>query len=244
MSLGFLTDADKALLNRLLKEAKQRPTGTPGRAGDDALDHSEILLPEVYVAKAPAGGIPAITDGSGTGTGTGTGGTASLPGSADCLVYRVLRRSSGVRYLAPVKGLYRTVCNLLGAAVGGYEWVLVVRDKWGTWFLTEAPAEQSAQTYVCLSPAGGIPAMASSEGTGSSFGTGTGSSGGDYTTPGAAVCTVYKLKTETYLVPQTVKIRVHNLSFTAIPGHRWFTAHKDAYGQWYAGEQWLEFGTC
>lgn len=75
--------------------------------------------PEVYVAKAPTGGIPPIT--------------GTTPGSAECDIYRLV--DSGLEAVGA--GVSRTVYNL--STFRFNSWVTLTRDKYGKWF-----AQQSA----------------------------------------------------------------------------------------------------
>lgn len=84
----------------------------------------------VYVARTPKSGIPALSEGADTGTGTGTAETSDdVPGSASCSIYRLI---GGRLYRA---GFSRTVYNLAPVAVAGGNWVVVVRDLWGDWYI-------------------------------------------------------------------------------------------------------------
>ncbi len=113
-----LTKADLGLLMEMIQERKNRlqQVNTQNRAGDQSVDHQEVFAPETYVAFTPVGGIPAMV------------GTGAVPGFADCNIYRVI---GGV--LEQVTFLVRTVYNLSESAVDGLSWVVVVRDKFGTW---------------------------------------------------------------------------------------------------------------
>lgn len=90
--------------------------------------------PEVYVARTPPGGIPAL-DAQGTGT-----SDDDSPGSATCDLYRIVQdfgagtgtADDGPPSLRPT-GRTKLVYNLSEAAVDGDAWVLVVRDKFGNW---------------------------------------------------------------------------------------------------------------
>jgi hypothetical protein len=124
MAAHVLTDADKELIQDWLDWARrQSPTLTAG--GPAPLGPA----PEVYVAQAPAGGIPALT--------AGTGGAGDRPGTASCAVYRVLGTATAPE-LKAVYGLSRTVHNLATVAVPGNSYVPVARDKFGKWLAVQA----------------------------------------------------------------------------------------------------------
>lgn len=97
---------------------------TLGNAPVQYEDLEETFVPEVYIAKAPADGIP------------GLGGIA--PGSADCDLYQITVEA-GQEALFQMEGLSRTVYNWGGDVAGG-KFVLVARDKRGNWFVTSAAA--------------------------------------------------------------------------------------------------------
>lgn len=104
--------------------------------GDD--DYSTTA--EIYVALTPSGGIPALDFGVdvGTGSGSGSGGVNDdIPGSALCDVYKV-QYAGDTPYLVNVPGSTRLVLNLNPSVITGKTWVLVVKDKYGTWFITGA----------------------------------------------------------------------------------------------------------
>lgn len=94
--------------------------------------HSEEQIrfaPDVYVARAPSGGIPGLVDYAGTGSGEAT------PGSAECDIYR-LYDWGPVPGLVKMNTLTKTVWNISPSAVDPLSWVLVIRDKFGRWFTT------------------------------------------------------------------------------------------------------------
>jgi hypothetical protein len=88
--------------------------------------------PDVYLAWVPSGGIAALTLEAGTGTGTVETDT---PAYADCPIFRVIEGGSEVN-IEPV-GITRRVYNLSTTAVTAFQYVLAVRDKFGTWFAAE-----------------------------------------------------------------------------------------------------------
>lgn len=128
--LYALNEKDQATLREMMREYKGRRQNTPSRTdGDD-----KFMAPEVYVARVPAGGIPAIDEGY-TGTGTGTGSTLpDSPGSAVCAVYRVVVDAAGTSALIRVFDLNKVVYNMSSHVVSGASWILVTRDKFGYWF--------------------------------------------------------------------------------------------------------------
>ncbi len=123
MAKFVLSEADKALLERLAQESKNRPIRGSGGGDPEPVVGT---APEVYIAITPVDGIPAID--------------AFVPGSAECDVYRILLNEVGTADppetepgLELVDGVTRTVYNLTESAIIGESWVLVVRDKFGSW---------------------------------------------------------------------------------------------------------------
>jgi hypothetical protein len=131
-----LTEESAKILQRLLDDYSRMRKNRPGLT----FDSEAITTPDVYVARTPGTGIPALRMDLDTGTGTLPVGTASAfqgntPGSAECNIYRALYTSTTPN-LMPI-GITRTVLNLSTTAVGGNDWVLVIRDKFGQWYVTD-----------------------------------------------------------------------------------------------------------
>lgn len=123
--LYFLDQASRDKLRALLARDTARPR--PNRTLSVEPDPT-WFPPEVYAARAPTGGIPAL-DRQTTGTGSLDLGD-DRPGSATCDTYRIVEVGSS-SVLRPVPGLTRKVYNFSVTAVPAYYWVLAVRDKWG-----------------------------------------------------------------------------------------------------------------
>jgi hypothetical protein len=139
MAAYALTENDKRVLQRWLDWAKGQPTSGPRGAGDA----EEPTSPEIYLAKTPAGGIPART--------AGTPPAGDKPGQADCLIWRIRVTPSGPE-LHEVGALSKTVYNFTTTAVLGDDFVLTTRDKLGAWIAV--PSGGAA--------AGGVPIRVSS----------------------------------------------------------------------------------
>jgi len=108
----------RGLLDRV-QGSRRNPEGRPDTTVDD---HQ---APEVYVAKTPSGGIPALDVESST----------SYPGVAQCNIYKLSPSSdsSETAVLLQVEGLRKWVRNLTESDIAGSSWVLVVREKFGSW---------------------------------------------------------------------------------------------------------------
>lgn len=123
--LNLFTDADVAVLRKLIASDKNAVKNTRQRPyGQGPVDY-EQPAPEVYVCRAPSGGIPGFRS-ENTGT-----GTAVDPTYADCQLFA---RVESTGDLQEVEGFTVRVYNLSTQSVGAYEWVLTERDKFGTWW--------------------------------------------------------------------------------------------------------------
>lgn len=137
--LRFLTEDDVAKIRGMdarieaLSANNSRTTPPP-----------RMSLPgvETYVARTPDGGITALDPGIASVLGTGTTPDAygpDIPGSADCTVYQlaVVGGDAGPAVLQVLADEYLVTVYNLGAAVPGDTWVLVTRDRFGTWWVAE-----------------------------------------------------------------------------------------------------------
>lgn len=126
---------DVYVLSRELMEAVRRAEEAVRQARQNTenrqvVEDPPIQTPEVYIALTPAGGIPALT----VLPGTGTGGY-DQPGVAECNIYqaRFIGGSPLTPEIVPVPNVSRLVYNLSTTAIGGDVWILLVRDKYGSW---------------------------------------------------------------------------------------------------------------
>lgn len=129
----FLGEREAAELRQLADKLRKQLANTAGRPGRERPDHQ---APEVYVARTPAGGIPALD--------VNTPGTSNVlaaddtPGSAECAIWQ--RVGTAMQLV----GTNQTVRNLNSSAIEGHEWVLVVRDKFGDWYVIPPPGGTTA----------------------------------------------------------------------------------------------------
>lgn len=149
----YLTERDAVILRAMIDDWKRRPRRQVNREVVEPHQYA----PEVYVAKAEMG-IPGMVEESGTGTGSEFG----TPGSAECQLFRL----DWFGDLEKMSFQTKLVHNL-GDAVPPGSWLIVLRDKLGTWW---------AQGIVATDA-----------------GTGTGTSD-DELTGGEAACDLVKLK--------------------------------------------------
>ncbi|MFA5056486.1 MAG: hypothetical protein WC485_00095 [Opitutaceae bacterium] len=124
----FLTEEDHRDLRRILAQWRARPQN---RAASTSLSLPG-QTPDVYVAQAPSGGLPAL---SGT-----------TPGQAECDIYKIVE-VTGVPTLISA-GIMRAIYNLSATAITS-GWFQVNRDKFGKW-LAVAGGSVSTNYYLML----------------------------------------------------------------------------------------------
>lgn len=124
-----LTEADIAKINELISVQLHRYRNTTNRPEVNSPDRDEILAPEVYLAKTPVDGVPALDEGPDTGTSTAAS-LDDIPGVADCQIYRCIDG----QILSC--GFTKEVVNIHAIDLPPNKLVLVARDKWGTWYFT------------------------------------------------------------------------------------------------------------
>lgn len=120
----FLDEESHKFLMLLKEEHRRRNVNTPNRF---AVEESEPESPDVVVAKAPGGGIAAMT--------------GTTPGSATCSIWR--KNGSGV---LEDQGFTQVVYNLSTTAVSASAYVQALQDKWGTWFALTAKGGSSSSS--------------------------------------------------------------------------------------------------
>lgn len=147
-------EGDLEALRAMLARQRRATTGAENRP------HRRAKLPEapeVYVAKVPPGGIPPMF------SAVSQVAPKAVPGGVECQIYR-LDLATGD--LETVPGLTRRVYSLGTAHVQGGSTTPVVRDKFGTWWVTCSD---------CVYPFGtGVDTGTGFHTTGTGTGTGTG----------------------------------------------------------------------
>lgn len=129
-TVTFLTQADRDIIQRFLDEKRRSAVNTTQRGREGANEHEEWLVPEVYVARVPSGGIPALV-GSGDES-VLIGRDGDIPGYADCDIYRILQTGSRPK-LRKVSFVPKKVFNLSTDAINSIPWIITLRDKFGSW---------------------------------------------------------------------------------------------------------------
>lgn len=131
----YLTDADVELLQEMIRLHQNKRHNPALRPFDE---EPNLQPPEVYVALAPMGGIPALT-----GAGTDIDATATI-----CEIYKLSAVSGpGTDPGFPLvdAGFTQPVYNLFNA-VPANSWVLVEKDKYGTWWVSTSAGGGSSST--------------------------------------------------------------------------------------------------
>lgn len=130
----FLSAEDVAAIRALIADSRNRiqQVNTQNRAGDQSIDHQEVFTPEVYVALSPAGGIPGMV------------GASGVPGSVNCVIQRLINGQ-----LSGLDPFFKTVYNLSETIPAGI-WVIVGRDKFGTWWVLSSQGEIAGTGTVTL----------------------------------------------------------------------------------------------
>jgi hypothetical protein len=111
----YLSPEALALLREIAREYKNTPP-PPGIGGNWIDDPHQA--PEVYLAQTPGGGIAARS-----------GTTVS---SASCTIWR------NINGTLESTGITLTVYNFATTAIGATKYIIVNRDKQGTWWVVAA----------------------------------------------------------------------------------------------------------
>lgn len=112
MPVYVLTEKDRDLLRRVIDREQRRNSNPHARPRTNA--DTDFMAPEVYLAKAPTGGIPARL--------------GNAPGSVECDIYKIVEGALVTTEFS------KTVYNL-GEEIEEETWVVVVRDKYGSWIV-------------------------------------------------------------------------------------------------------------
>lgn len=146
----FLSEEDRVTLKAIIDEVRRRFGNLVGRGREGSIEYEEQMAPEVYIARTPAAGIPALVEpagGAGPGTGTESGASWGEPGHADCDIFQIVVQS-GAAELRSVPNLSKRVFNLSFTAMEGNTWVILSRDKFGRWCILNTPEELTCVELV------------------------------------------------------------------------------------------------
>jgi len=86
---------------------------------------------DIYLAKTPDDGIPALSRGADTGTGDGD---PPVPGSAVCTIYKQIIPTNSQQVEMVPAGMTKLVYNLSLGSIRGQSWIEVKKTKYGLWF--------------------------------------------------------------------------------------------------------------
>lgn len=128
-----VTAEEAAILRRLVERERNRLDNPSNRPH---VPLPILASPEVLIALAPEGGIPALGDEAVpelgfTGTGSGLGDLFE-PSAVECDIYRIVLDDFGVAQLDKV-WITALVYNLSGSAIAEGSWVVVLQDRFGCW---------------------------------------------------------------------------------------------------------------
>lgn len=142
----YLTESDLTLFREMAQDFRARKRGQQLTSAP----YTSPQAPEVYLAKVPPGGIPALNQTGTTGTGTDQP-LDDVPGEVECEIYQLDTESASPTF-GRVGELTYVVRNLSASAISANTtpWVLVVRDKFGEWFVAggSGQAEIEFETIV------------------------------------------------------------------------------------------------
>lgn len=136
MAIPVLSQSDIALLREIVTHYRQLVQAGVGNGGSE----QDLQASDVYIARAPTEGIPALTIEGYTGTSEGLGGEIPVPGYAECQIWRVSELVLDSSTLSQVGYLTKLVFNVAQVAIEGDTFFPVVKDKHGIWFATHSAA--------------------------------------------------------------------------------------------------------
>lgn len=127
----YLSDRDRSLFDEMARDYLSRK-----RASKTMTEpFRSPQAPDVYLAKVPPSGIPALSQTETTGTGTDQP-LDDVPGAAECEIYQ-FDVTAATPAFGRVGDLTYWVRNLSTTALSADStpWVLVIRDKFGEWYI-------------------------------------------------------------------------------------------------------------
>ena len=134
MSLNFLSDNDVRILKDLVSwKNRQTENSAVNRSNSDSINDSTS---EVYIARVPTIGIPALTS---IGT---TPSPGDIPGTSTCEIYRIYDVGSGDPIIERDSSSDQLVYNYSTSRISGdSEWISIIKTKNGRWVaLTTSPS--------------------------------------------------------------------------------------------------------
>lgn len=144
-----LSQTDRDVLVKVVEDYLHRRQNDYTRT---SIHRDQSQTPEVYIGLTPHGGIAALNEAPGS---SGSAGTGDEPGAGECEIYRI--DESVDPPLMEYAGFTRDVYNLSGTAITGMEWVLLVKEKFGSWIITDVIGAASGETTFTIKETDGSP---------------------------------------------------------------------------------------
>lgn len=126
----FLTESDREALLGILAKQKASEATLPWPFRVDNAFADDHQATDIYVARTPVDGIPALSTEATTGTSLGEI-EDDQPGYATCDIYELSAVDGAATMTAT--GSSETVYNLSDTAVVGDSWIVIGKDKFGAW---------------------------------------------------------------------------------------------------------------
>lgn len=142
MTLHLLTDADVEILKELVAWRKGQNVPQIRVSERDP----EIPAPEVYLAKPPSTGIPALQRTASTPS------SGDIPGVAECQIFRIYDLGTGTPVMEESSASDKRVFNYSTSEISGeHEWISIIRTKDGKWV-----AVSSNPSSIFATPVSGV----------------------------------------------------------------------------------------
>lgn len=138
--MRFLSESDVRVLRKVVRQVLSESRGESPRT-----QHNSNQASDVYIAKVPAAGIPALTIGS-----------PDVPGEAECDIYRVsVTGTAGDAEMEQITGLTKTVYNLSTTRIDS-RYCIVSKTKRGPWIAQDVGAAELTGTGGCIDDIDGV----------------------------------------------------------------------------------------
>lgn len=144
-----LTADDLRALRDLAQRVSQGRVNTDQRVQEDSLVHQESQAPDVYIARIPTDGIPALI------LADGSTGSEDEIGTAECAIYRVEIDEDGKSRPRETRVPDKLIHNVSQTDIPGDTWAIVQRDKYGKWLVTQ-PGSGEAVTINPIAPVNAV----------------------------------------------------------------------------------------
>ncbi len=147
----LFSEDDVKALAKLLRDNEQTVSYTQRRPRHHVEDAKSS---DIYVARTPADGIPALVPGLSTGTGSAAA-MEGIPGHAECAVYRIRESTctgTNASCYPSIESVEaeKTVWNLSLEDVPGDQWIIIGKDKSGKWQILGGAGGSGAVSVTVL----------------------------------------------------------------------------------------------